>query len=102
MTDKAKDEKGQPLRDPGPYIVTDKRDVLIIMTSDAQVEAILGGAGIPRGERKMREDKPGVWVTDLPAVSVPGLLAKGWIRRPTKAEQAAADEKHKGGKGGKP
>lgn len=46
---------------------------------DTQLAAMLKGDRMPRHERKMRRAWAGEIVTDLPAVSVAGLLAKGAI-----------------------
>lgn len=92
---KLEQSAASPHRDPGPYVVTDAREFLMIMTDDAQLAAIVGGARLPIAERAWRRAYPGETVTDLPRKSVAGLLADGLIRRPApEAEAAKLDAAH--------
>jgi hypothetical protein len=81
--------KAPALRDKGPYIVTGVASPLIIVTDDAQLAALLKGAKIPLVDRQTRYAYEGDIVTDLPAVSVPGLLASGRIVRPSTKEASS-------------
>ena len=79
-----KEEKPSPskLRDPAPYVVTDVRQELCWPADDAELSGILKGARTPLSARKLARGRPGDTVTGLPASSVPGLLARGWIVKP--------------------
>lgn len=70
----AVDEDGNQIPGPG-YL----KFFLDYPADDAQLAAILKGDRIARAERKMRRAWAGEIVTDLPAVSVPGLLENGSI-----------------------
>lgn len=48
-------------------------------TNPHAVERILAGEDVPWAERGARRAEPGDVVRDLPAASIPGLLAKGRI-----------------------
>lgn len=48
-------------------------------TDAAAVRRIMAGEDVPTGARHERRAEPGDIVTDLPASSIPGLLAKGRI-----------------------
>ncbi len=80
--------KASPLRDKGPYIVTGVAAPLIIVTDDAQLAALIKGATIPLADRKTRYAVEGEIVTDLPTVSVAGLLADGRIKKAPKEASA--------------
>lgn len=80
----APDVKPAPskLRDPNAYVVTDVRDELMWMADDAQLAAHAKGERRPLAERKFARARPGETVKNLPATSVPGLLAARWIVKP--------------------
>ena len=82
--------KAPALRDSAPYRVTDVRSELFILTDDAQLARLVAGETIPLSERKIRRASSGDIVRDLPAASVPNLLAAGWIE-PAPDTQAAAE-----------
>jgi len=84
---------GSTIRDGRAWRVTDRRAGLIYMADDDQIAAMARGDRIPLAERAWKEAPAGAIVTDLPAVSVPGLLAAGWI-------EPADDSLKGGGRGG--
>lgn len=67
------------LFDAGSYTVTDVRDELIWVVDETQLASILAGSKVALADRKVKRAKPGETVTGLPAVSIKGLLADGWI-----------------------
>lgn len=87
---KDKAVKPDAIRDATPYIVTHVAAPLTIMTDDAQLRAMLAGGKIPLVERDRRLAQAGEVVTDLPAISVPLLLAAGKIRPMPSAEDLKA------------
>lgn len=83
----AKPKASADLRDRKPYRVTAVRDGLYIVTDDDQLARMIAGERIPPHARKVRYAPTGAIVTDLPAKSVPGLLAAGWIEPAPSADK---------------
>ncbi|MBK8260274.1 MAG: hypothetical protein IPK80_02930 [Nannocystis sp.] len=70
---------GKALRSAEAWRVLDKREWIEYPSDDAQLERLLSGDKLPRSERKVKRVKAGEIAKDIPAKSVPGLIAAGWI-----------------------
>lgn len=67
------------LRADGAYRVLDKRAFIEYPADDDQLAALIKGDKIPRADRKVKRVHTGEIATGIPAASVKGLVASGWI-----------------------